>query len=149
MDGGKLWIAKWKISCHTTSMDSFHARQGCALSVSDGNCTGNSRTGIFDNNKALLVARGDRQRPGINYNELFVPMMRLESLRTLLALAASRDLIQSSLTLRRHTRMGTLRKGCTLSNSTVMLRRGRRLGCGVSRRACLDWFRRVALGSWS
>ena len=99
MDGGKLWIAKWKISSHTTSMDSFRARQGCALSISDGSCTGNSTTGTFDNSKALLVACGDLQRPGIDYNELFAPMMRLESLRTLLALAASQDLIQSSLTL--------------------------------------------------
>jgi transposase InsO family protein len=50
------------------------------------------KNGVFDKNKARLVARGNHQRPGIDYNESFSPVMRLESLRTLLALAAIRDL---------------------------------------------------------
>jgi hypothetical protein len=50
------------------------------------------RNGVFDKNKARLVARGNLQRPGIDYGESFSPVMRLESLRTLLALAAIRDL---------------------------------------------------------
>ena len=49
------------------------------------------KNGTFEKNKARLVARGNHQRPGIDYGESFSPVMRLESLRTLLALAASRD----------------------------------------------------------
>ena len=42
--------------------------------------------------KGRLVARGNHQRPGIDYGESFSPVMRLESLRTILALDAIRDL---------------------------------------------------------
>jgi len=47
---------------------------------------------VFEKNKGRLVARGNHQRPGIDYGESFSPVMRLESLRTTLALAAIRDL---------------------------------------------------------
>jgi hypothetical protein len=50
------------------------------------------KNGAFEKNNASLVTRGNHQRPGIDYNESFFPPMRLESLRTLLALAAIRDL---------------------------------------------------------
>ena len=50
------------------------------------------KNGTFDKNKARLVARGNHQRPGIDYDESFARVIRLESLRTLLALAASNDL---------------------------------------------------------
>jgi len=50
------------------------------------------KNGVFEKNKARLVARGNHQRPGVDYDESFSPVMRLESLRTLLALAAIRDL---------------------------------------------------------
>jgi hypothetical protein len=43
----------------------------------------------FEKNKGRIVARGNYQRPG---SELFLPVMRLESPRTILALAATRDL---------------------------------------------------------
>ena len=50
------------------------------------------KNGIFEKNKARLVARGNHQLPGVDYGESFSPVMRLESLRTLLSLAAIRDL---------------------------------------------------------
>ena len=50
------------------------------------------KNGIFERNKGRLVARGNHQRPGIDYGESFSPVMRLESLRTILAQAATRDL---------------------------------------------------------
>src|SRR5258706_652941 len=49
------------------------------------------KNGTFDRNKARLVARGNHQWLGIDYGESFAPVMRLESLCTLLALAASQD----------------------------------------------------------
>ena len=50
------------------------------------------KKGLFDRNKGTLVARGSYQRPDIEYGESFSPVVRLETLRTTLALAAIRDL---------------------------------------------------------
>jgi hypothetical protein len=41
---------------------------------------------------ARLVAWGNHQRPGVDYCESFSPVTRLESIRTLLALAAFHNL---------------------------------------------------------
>ena len=56
--------------------------------------------GVFEINKASLVAQGNQQRPGIDYDESFSPVMRLESLHILLAMAAIRtcDIIQLDVT---------------------------------------------------
>ena len=59
------------------------------------------KNGTLEKNKARLVGRGNHQRPGIDYGLSFVPVMRLESLRTLLALGASHhdfDIIQFDVT---------------------------------------------------
>ena len=53
---------------------------------------GISKNGVFEKNKGRHVARGNHQRPGIDYEESLLPIMRLESFRTILALAAIRDL---------------------------------------------------------
>jgi hypothetical protein len=50
------------------------------------------KNGVFYKNKALVADSGNYQRPGIDYNESFSLVMRLESLHFLLALAAIRDL---------------------------------------------------------
>ena len=41
--------------------------------------------------KARLVARGDTQRPGVDFNEVYAPVVNATTLRTMLALAAIRD----------------------------------------------------------
>ena len=41
--------------------------------------------------KARLVARGFRQRPGIDFTDTFAPVIRYESIRTILSIAARND----------------------------------------------------------
>ena len=42
----------------------------------------------IEKHKARLVAKGFSQQPGTNYGEAFAPMARLDTIRTLLAIAA-------------------------------------------------------------
>ncbi|KAI5329472.1 hypothetical protein L3X38_028869 [Prunus dulcis] len=47
--------------------------------------------GSVQKNKARLVAKGYSQKPGIDFNETFAPMARLDAVRTLVAVAAQRN----------------------------------------------------------
>ncbi|KAI5344419.1 hypothetical protein L3X38_012296 [Prunus dulcis] len=46
--------------------------------------------GTVQKNKARLVAKGYSQKPRIDYNETFAPVARLDTIRTLIALAAQK-----------------------------------------------------------
>ena len=50
------------------------------------------KNGIVTRNKARLVAQGYRQEEGIDYDETFAPVARLESIRLFLAYAAFKRL---------------------------------------------------------
>ncbi|CAL9019831.1 unnamed protein product [Prunus brigantina] len=47
--------------------------------------------GTVQKNKARLVAKGYSQKPGIDYDETFAPVARLDTIRTLIALAAQKE----------------------------------------------------------
>jgi hypothetical protein len=47
--------------------------------------------GAVIKHKARIVAKGYIQQPGIDYDEVFAPVARMESVRMLLAVAAQRD----------------------------------------------------------
>ena len=47
--------------------------------------------------KARMVAKGFTQRPGIDYNETFSPVVKMDSLRTILSLSAARNLDMTQL----------------------------------------------------
>ncbi|KAI5332824.1 hypothetical protein L3X38_022953 [Prunus dulcis] len=46
--------------------------------------------GSVQKNKARLVAKGYSQKPGVDYNETFAPVSRLDTIQTLIALAAQK-----------------------------------------------------------
>ena len=47
--------------------------------------------GAIVKHEAHLIARGFVQREGIDFEEVFAPVARMESIRLLLALAAAKD----------------------------------------------------------
>ncbi|KAI5341991.1 hypothetical protein L3X38_009866 [Prunus dulcis] len=47
--------------------------------------------GSVQKNKAWLVAKGYSHKPGIDFNETFAPVARLDTVRTLVAVAAQRN----------------------------------------------------------
>ena len=49
--------------------------------------------GIIVRNKVRLVAQGFNQEKGINYEETFAPLARLEAIRMLLAFACFKDFV--------------------------------------------------------
>ena len=48
--------------------------------------------GVFEKYKARIVVRGFSQIVGLDFNETFAPVVRIESIRIILALAATNDL---------------------------------------------------------
>jgi len=111
------------------------------------------QNGLFERNKGRLVARGNHQRPGIDYGKSFSPVMRLKSLRTILALkslrtilalkslrtilalAVIRDLDVIQFDIASAYLHGTLKEGVYMSNQRATSLPGRKIGCGALRRA--------------
>ena len=52
-----------------------------------------SPDGTIDRHKARLVAQGYSQKYGLDYDETFCPVVRTESVRSVIALAAKKNLL--------------------------------------------------------
>lgn len=65
-----------------------HGSVGCRLILVNKY----TATGELDRRKARLVAKGYTQEPGIDYHETYSPVVRLSSLRTVMALAVEHDM---------------------------------------------------------
>ena len=78
------------------------------------------KNGVFEKDEGRSIARGDYQRPGIGYEESFSPRMRLESLRTILALAAIRDSTSFNLALTQPTSTARSRRKAIWSSQKAV-----------------------------
>ncbi|GKF67608.1 retrovirus-related pol polyprotein from transposon TNT 1-94, partial [Tanacetum coccineum] len=61
-------------------------------------------------NKARLVARGYRQEDGINFEESFAPVARLEAMRIFLAFAAHMNMVVYQMNMKTAFLNGNLRE---------------------------------------
>ncbi|GJZ94626.1 putative ribonuclease H-like domain-containing protein [Tanacetum coccineum] len=95
--------------------------------------------GVVVRNKARLVAQGHRQEEGIDYDEVFAPVARIEAIRIFLAFASYMGFIVYQMDVKSAFLYGKIDEECVIEG-------GRRGGVGgVDRGFCGDW----RLGVWS
>nr|GEV67890.1 retrovirus-related Pol polyprotein from transposon TNT 1-94 [Tanacetum cinerariifolium] len=78
----------------------------------------NNELGGILKNKARLVARGYRQEEGIDFEESFAPVARLEAIRIFLAYAAHKNMVVYQMDVKTAFLNGNLREEVYVSQST-------------------------------
>ena len=97
-----------------------------------------STNSVLEKNKARLVARGNHQRTGVDYDDSFSPVICLESLHTLLALAAISDLDVIQFGTTPCYLYGALKEELYMEQRRGAWHPGREIGSGDSRRVSID-----------
>ena len=86
-------IEKEKESLHTNEVwDLVEQLSRRKLSVASGFSNENNVDLSVERHKAMLVAQSFNQKSGVDYDQTFCPVVRFESVRTIIALAAKYDL---------------------------------------------------------
>nr|GEZ84579.1 retrovirus-related Pol polyprotein from transposon TNT 1-94 [Tanacetum cinerariifolium] len=76
--------------------------------------------GIVVRNKARLVAQGHRQEEGINYNEVFAPVARIEAIRIFLVYASFMGFIVYQMDVKSAFLYGTVEKEVYCKKQTIV-----------------------------
>nr|GEZ01471.1 hypothetical protein [Tanacetum cinerariifolium] len=103
------------------------------------------KSSLVIRNKARLVAVGYSQQEGIDYDETFAPVARIEAIRLFLAYAAHKDFKSIKWTLRQRFLMEFLRRKYILVNlqkdeSSLVIRNKERLvAVGYSQQEGIDY----------
>ena len=85
--------------------------------------------GSVQRNKARLVAKVYSQQPGIDYNETFAPNARLDTIRTLIAMAAQKGWLLHQLDVKSTFLNGELEKIFMLNNLKELLSMEKNIRC--------------------
>ena len=89
--------------------------------------------GSVERYKARLVAQGFTQKPGLDYDETFCPVVRFESLRTLAAMAVQDGLILHQMDVTSAFLNGTLSEEVYMKQPEGFIEKGKEnLVCTVS-----------------
>ncbi|GJR92433.1 putative ribonuclease H-like domain-containing protein [Tanacetum coccineum] len=75
------------------NLDRSYARGASAVQVTTGGGTRRLKELLLIKNKARLVAQGYTQEEGIDYDEVFAPVSRIEAIRLFLAYASFKDFV--------------------------------------------------------
>lgn len=92
--------------------------------------------GSIERYKARLVAKGFSQRPGIDYDQTLSPVVKYDSLRTILAVTAAEDLELYQLDVTAAFLHGVLKEESTLHNQKAMSSLDKKLEFIVFKKAC-------------
>jgi hypothetical protein len=79
--------------------------------------------------KARLVAKGYVQQEGVDFDEVFAPVARMESIQMLLAVAAQEGWLVHHMDVIRHSLMESCRRRFMSDNSQVLSLQGTKARC--------------------
>ncbi|CAM9000875.1 unnamed protein product [Rhodiola kirilowii] len=94
--------------------------------------------GRIDKHKARLVAKGYLQKYGVDYNEVFAPVARWDTIRLLLAIAAQRGWIVYQLDVKSAFLYGELKEVVYVENLKDILSKEKKTKSIVLRKHCMD-----------
>jgi hypothetical protein len=94
--------------------------------------------GVVTRNKAQLVAQGYAQVAGLDFEETFAPVARLESIRILLAYVAHHSFRLFQMDVKSAFLNGQSRRRCTYSNPLALRMNGTPIMCVSSLRRSMD-----------